>query len=96
MNVITVNGTDYEVTDSFMPVLMRWVEYATAEPEEGTQREPVMGSIVNAMIQERYGPNMKWTDFTIRNYDDEQCYVTEVELAEQERIHPEATLAVSP
>lgn len=94
-NIVTINGSKnltYEVSDSFMPVLMKWIEYATKTPEEGDQRDSMMGSMVDAMIQERYGPDMRWTHFTIRNYVDEQSYVIEVDLTEEERMHPEATL----
>lgn len=90
-NVITINGSEeltFDISDSFMPVLMKWIEYATKIPEEGDQRDSMMGSMVNAMIQERYGPDMEWTGFTIRHYAEDQCYVTEVDLAEQEEIHP--------
>jgi hypothetical protein len=94
-NKVEINGSEeltFDVSDSFMPVLMKWIEYATKTPEEGSQRNSMMGSLVNSMIQERYGPDMKWTDFTVRHYEDEQCYVIEVDLAEQEAIHPALNL----
>ncbi len=94
MNKIAINGSDdltYEVPDSFMPVIIKWIEYATKTPEEGTQRESVMGSMVEAMIQERYGPGMTFSNFLVRHYADKQQYVVEVELSESERMHPESS-----
>ncbi len=72
-NIITINGAEnltIEISDSFMPVLIKWIEYATKTPEEGTQRQPVIGSMIDAMIQERYGPDAEWEHVHVTNYDD--------------------------
>lgn len=94
-NVIIINGADdltFNISDSFMPVLMKWIEYATKTPEEGTQRDSMMGNMVNAMIQERYGPDMEWTNFRVSNCLEGQQYITEVEMAEVEKMRPETSL----